>query len=83
LKNKNRPLQPPSITKPADLGNQYPANIFNAMIYPIRPYGIKGVIWYQGERNSKTVPQALAYRELDRLNRTPKSFRNSCDYQRR
>jgi len=68
MKNKNRPLQPPSITKPADLGNQYPANIFNAMIYPIRPYGIKGVIWYQGERNSKTVPQAVAYREqLERL----------------
>ena len=68
MKTKNRALQPPSITKPADLGNQYPANIFNAMIYPIRPYGIKGVIWYQGERNSKTVPQAVAYREqLERL----------------
>jgi len=63
MKNKIRPLHPPSITKPADLGNQYPANIFNAMIYPIRPYGIKGIIWYQGERNSKTVPQAVAYRE--------------------
>jgi len=68
MKNKNRALQPPSITKPADLGNQYPANIFNAMIYPIRPYGIKGIVWYQGERNSKTVPQAVAYREqLERL----------------
>lgn len=68
MKNKNRPLQPPSITKPADLGNQYPAHIFNAMIHPVRPYGIKGALWYQGERNSKTVPQALAYREqLERL----------------
>jgi len=68
MKTKNRALQPPSVTKPADLGNQYPANIFNAMIYPIRPYGIKGVIWYQGERNSKTAPQAVAYREqLERL----------------
>ena len=68
MKTKNRALQPPSITKPADLGSQYPANIFNAMIYPIRPYGIKGVIWYQGERNSKDVPQAVAYREqLERL----------------
>ncbi len=68
MKTRNRVLQPPSITKPADLGNQYPANIFNAMIYPIRPYGIKGAIWYQGERNSKTVPQAVAYREqLERL----------------
>ena len=68
MKNKVKELQPPSITKPADLGNQYPANIFNAMIYPIRPYGIKGIIWYQGERNSKTVSQAVAYREqLERL----------------
>ena len=68
MKNKNRELKPPYITKPADMGNQYPANIFNAMIYPVRPYGIKGIIWYQGERNSKTVPQAVAYREqLERL----------------
>ena len=68
MKNKVRELLPPSITKPADLGSQYPANIFNAMIYPIRPYGKKGVIWYQGERNSKTAPQAVAYREqLERL----------------
>ena len=38
------------------------------MIYPIRPYGIKGIVWYQGERNAKTVPQAVAYREqLERL----------------
>jgi len=68
MKNRARALQPPSITKPADLGNQYPANIFNGMIYPTRPYGIKGAIWYQGERNSKTVPQAVAYGEqLKRL----------------
>ena len=68
MKNRARALQPPSITKPADLGNQYPANIFNGMIYPIRPYGIKGAIWYQGERNSKTAPQAVAYGEqLKRL----------------
>jgi len=33
------------------------------MIYPVRPFGIRGIIWYQGERNSKNVPQAVAYRE--------------------
>jgi sialate O-acetylesterase len=75
MKNKNRVLQPPSITKPADLGNQYPAHIFNAMIYPIRPYGIKGALWYQGERNSKTVPQAIAYR--DQLERLISCYRSS------
>jgi sialate O-acetylesterase len=62
MKNAFRPLQPPFITKPASLGHQYPAHIFNAMIYPVRPYGIRGMIWYQGERNSKNVPQAVHYR---------------------
>jgi sialate O-acetylesterase len=33
------------------------------MIHPVRPYGIRGAIWYQGERNAKDVPQAFHYRE--------------------
>ncbi len=61
MKNRFRVLQPPFITKPASLGHQYPAHIFNAMVYPIRPFGIRGMIWYQGERNSKNVPQAVHY----------------------
>jgi sialate O-acetylesterase len=28
-----------------------PAGLYNAMIHPIAGYGIKGVIWYQGEQN--------------------------------
>ena len=63
MKNAFRTLQPPFITKPASLGHQYPAHIFNAMIHPVRPYGIRGMIWYQGERNSKDVPQAVHYRQ--------------------
>ena len=63
MKNGVRPLSPPIITKPANLGHQYPGHQFNAMIYPIRPYGIRGVIWYQGERNSKDVPRAANYRK--------------------
>lgn len=63
MKNSVKPLSPPIITKPARLGHQYPAHQFNAMIHPVRPYGIRGAIWYQGERNSKNVPQAYAYRE--------------------
>ena len=63
MKNQWKPLQPPFITKPANLGHQYPSHIFNAMIHPIRPYGIRGAIWYQGERNSKNVPQAEHYSE--------------------
>ncbi len=62
MKNSVRPLAPPIITQPAHLGHQYPQNIYNAMIVPVRPYGIRGMIWYQGERNSKNVPQAFHYR---------------------
>ena len=32
--------------------NDYPSLLFNAMIYPILKYGIKGAIWYQGETNA-------------------------------
>lgn len=58
----NRPLQPPNITQPQPLGHQYPGNVFNAMIRPIRPYGIRGAIWYQGERNAKNPWTAAGYR---------------------
>lgn len=63
MKNAFRQLMPPTITQPANLGHQYPQNIYNAMIVPVRPYGIRGMIWYQGERNSKNAPQAAHYRE--------------------
>jgi sialate O-acetylesterase len=32
--------------------NDYPALLFNAMINPLLPYTIRGVIWYQGEANA-------------------------------
>lgn len=38
-----------------------PSALFNAMISPLIPYGIKGVIWYQGESNADN---ALQYRSL-------------------
>ncbi len=38
-----------------------PAGLYNAMVHPLVPYGIKGVIWYQGEEN---VRQAHQYRQL-------------------
>lgn len=30
----------------------FPTFLYNAMIYPIIPYAMKGVIWYQGEANA-------------------------------
>ena len=52
----------PILRTPGNWGHQYPGNIFNGMIHPVRPYGIRGAIWYQGERNAKDVPQAFNYR---------------------
>jgi sialate O-acetylesterase len=38
-----------------------PAGLYNAMIAPLIPYGIQGVIWYQGESNAG---RAYQYRTL-------------------
>ena len=37
---------------PADGSQNFPAALYNAMIAPVVPYGMKGVIWYQGESNA-------------------------------
>lgn len=39
-----------------------PAALFNGMIAPLTPFGIRGVIWYQGEANSG--PRAPLYAHL-------------------
>lgn len=39
----------------------YPTYLFNAMINPLIPFGLKGFIWYQGEANEG---EAFLYREL-------------------
>jgi len=43
----------PPMKTPVDpmTNNQNSAALFNGMIAPVIPYGIKGVIWYQGESN--------------------------------
>jgi len=33
-----------------------PSRLYNAMIHPLMPYRIKGVIWYQGESNQDYCP---------------------------
>jgi len=43
------------------LNSNSPAVLFNAMIHPLIPYTIKGVIWYQGESN---VGRAEQYKRL-------------------
>ena len=45
----------------AKLNSNSPTVLFNAMINPLVPYTIKGVIWYQGESN---VGRAAQYKKL-------------------
>jgi len=42
-------------------GNARPGNIFAGVVYPTLGYGIKGVIWYQGESNAS---RAYEYKSL-------------------
>ncbi|NJN26749.1 MAG: sialate O-acetylesterase [Cyclobacteriaceae bacterium] len=37
--------------------NSMPSLLYNAMIHPLIPYGIKGAIWYQGESNTSRAYQ--------------------------
>jgi sialate O-acetylesterase len=46
---------PPSHPWRPDPASWAPAWLFNGMVAPATPYGIKGVIWYQGESNSRAV----------------------------
>jgi len=49
---------------PAGPGHQYtPSGLYNAMIAPLTPLAIRGVLWYQGEHNANKG-HALIYRRL-------------------
>jgi sialate O-acetylesterase len=54
---KLEPAQPNTTLKP----NAYPTLLYNGMIKPLVPYGIKGAIWYQGEGNAG---RAFQYRRV-------------------
>jgi len=62
------PPQPgkPEPKKPVFIGDSpfQPSVLFNAMINPFIPYGIKGVIWYQGESNGTDLTSAREYATL-------------------
>lgn len=50
---------PPAAKAAADpsRSSQRPTGLYNAMIAPLQPYALKGVIWYQGEANSGRAQQ--------------------------
>jgi sialate O-acetylesterase len=58
------PKQPDWGSRPEPSGpnsQNSPAVLYNAMIAPLTPYGIRGAIWYQGEANAG---RAYQYRTL-------------------
>jgi sialate O-acetylesterase len=64
--DKAKAEQKPAPRQPASpmqwlSGNARPGNIFGGVVYPTLGYGIKGVIWYQGESNAG---RAWEYAEL-------------------
>ena len=44
------PTYPPELLPPHELQN--PTALYNGMIHPVQPFGIRGAIWYQGEANN-------------------------------
>jgi len=56
----NEPAEKPGV--PRGVGHKNaPSGLYNGMVSPIIPYGIRGVIWYQGEQNRNRAQQ---YRRL-------------------
>ena len=53
------PLKPPAPPNPEFIHQA--AALFNGVVSPVIPYGIRGVIWYQGETNDN---RAYQYRKL-------------------
>jgi sialate O-acetylesterase len=47
-----------------DPGSWKPAGIYNAMVAPLTPFAIKGVIWYQGESNADDPTAVSLYGKL-------------------
>jgi len=52
------PLFPPELLPPHDLQNA--TALYNGMIFPLHPFGLRGAIWYQGEAN---VGEGMLYTE--------------------
>ena len=58
---EGRPVPPLNLPQDPRASPWRPSGLYNAMITPLLPYGIKGAIWYQGESNAG---RAYQYRKL-------------------
>lgn len=43
----------PTVAADGKVSHQSPLALYNGMIHPLVPYGIRGAIWYQGEANRR------------------------------
>jgi sialate O-acetylesterase len=57
------PRSKPTLENPFRKGRS-PCDLFNGMVNPLIPFSIKGVIWYQGEANSRSMESSLQYATL-------------------
>lgn len=53
-------LRKPHLPVSPRLYKNVPGNLFNGMIHPLAPFGLRGVIWYQGETDA-FLPSAPDY----------------------
>lgn len=58
--------RPPRRPRPpmGPINHKRPYALYNGMIAPLQPFAIRGVIWYQGEANSRSEAQGRQYRTL-------------------
>jgi len=60
-----KPSRPaPKAPGEPDGGYQTPMGCYNGVIAPLVGYGIKGVLWYQGESNGDNFEDAVDYKNL-------------------
>lgn len=59
----NTAIEAPGIPRPARRVPSSVGSLYNYMLYPLVPYGIRGAIWYQGEANAKSAENAIEYRK--------------------
>ena len=52
---------PPLSDEISEYTNNVPTTMYNAMIYPVAGYGIRGMIWYQGESNVFSVSKYASH----------------------
>jgi len=58
------PKSPEEVEQRKKMAAHQPAALFNGMLAPVIPYGIRGALWYQGESNADRHQQ---YAELSKL----------------